>query len=213
MSELISCNDHLEPITFTHVPQITQRAVPELIARLGVRQRKPRASAESFGALVIREGGPELAERLLKRLPGTGVVDWAEFKDPIAELHSDRLPTARGESVTAHVTLHGKVEVAVLVGPLKAEYAEENRVVEYPAGVVHESKDIMTERLFDESVLCLDAVQLAAQPMRALRATLDQGDILVFDDRQMHAVQSLSAERLSRAYYLLPAQPAQARQA
>jgi hypothetical protein len=180
----------LIPIEFTPVPEIDESQLNCVFAMARFRRRH---QMRSYGAFVIRDATMLTVQTGLSLLramqePGRRLTSHPFTQEADIPIHTDPAPM---NNVTLHSAEAGSSEVIVMTNSLLAP--------------VNNKADV-TAQLYDNNLLDQYALSL---PSEAYRTSLNEGDLLIFDDTQPHAFRSLTDERVSRGYYLTqrPAHP------
>lgn len=141
--------------------------------------------AVSYGARIVRAGGEAVTRQCVDWLSERGCVNrkGQVFRNIFTLLHSD---SGARNSVTVHHTTHGEIELFVLVDKIKRGSSTRS----YDADT--------TKLLLDDQLLDMKYLKV---PFIAFRGVINMGDVVLLDHSQNHAVQSLSEQRISVAYY------------
>ncbi len=185
MTQLVSNPEKLITVNFEPVEDFDHDQIPELLDAIGKARRGKR---QSYGAYAVRGVSIQELESCMncmfstKRTQERESDEWGGVKG--TQIHTD---TGSRNSVTLHHTVAGSVEAAILVGSKYSGFIGD--VIPY-----HD----VAEYLFERGQI--DSDQLSP-PTQALRTTLNEGDLLIFDHSQPHIFRDQTDARRSVSYY------------
>ena len=179
-----------QPLNFKEIPEIPASLIDIFIRSVGLRIKY---DLPSFGAVLIRQGcvlAKQHAVNLFDKIfDDTYDISTDDFDNSnIMMVHRDSLAK---NAATVHLTTHGSALGAIMINPITyATDAEFTR-----------DKPNMTFDIFENGELA------GRHPTLALRSTIYQNDVLIFDDSQLHAFKPLTADRTAEATYFFKMQP------
>jgi len=187
-------------IDFSPIPEFPADQAEEVLERVQKRYLK---RGKSYGGFVLRNiqdsdvndlVGNFKNNRFFKR---NRVYTSSTLGVKMGWLHEDKGVDKRANDITMHHTTAGGAEVVLLQGSSVSPIMTPIRIRLGGHGARYKQ---MTNDLFDDDMLHID---LATRPSTALRTTVTEGDLLVFDSTQPHAFRPIAdlPERVAEAHY------------
>lgn len=179
-----------ETVTFAPFPEVPVSALAWVLeyAKLNYRLRQNGYHVPSYGGFVLRNAVGLVPHDIISQIATSGVPHKAPFSTNSMGLHRDEHESARLADVTAHQTVDKEVDAIVLPGA----------TINITDTTSSLSKTA-TRRLLREGRVSRTR-PLVSNVGVALRATLTEYDMLLFDHTQPHAFYGPRG-RESRAAY------------
>ena len=174
-------------LDLTPVPEIKTAMLEDALSRMIT----PLSKRKKYGAFVVRSGGEDTVNAAISIIEKTSEYNQLEYSIEKKlfwdkkSLHSD----TGALGYTTHHTLRGSVEFLMMLGGPSprsvTSFCKENKLY----------IDDVTKQLFDSNLYPF------TPPQQLLYVALDPGDVLVFQEENLHATQSMTENRLSEATY------------